>query len=132
MKLISWNVRGLGGSAKRRYVREVLRKNDVDMAMLQETKLEEWPKSWLANLWGTDNFESVFAPSISASGGILVMWEVSKFNLEQVEVERNFIVMRGRWLQDDMTCGIVVVYALSELDGQQAVWAAILDKIRDQ
>jgi len=37
-KIISMNVRRLGGSVKRRYLKDLIRKEQVDMVCLQETK----------------------------------------------------------------------------------------------
>jgi len=37
MKIISLNVRGLGGSIKRNYVRDLIRKEHVEIVCLQET-----------------------------------------------------------------------------------------------
>lgn len=39
MKILSWNVRGLGGATRRLVVKETLRSNKVQIALIQETKL---------------------------------------------------------------------------------------------
>ena len=38
MKIISWNVRGLGSSNKRRVIKDFLRLENPDVVMIQETK----------------------------------------------------------------------------------------------
>ena len=40
MKILSWNVRGLGSRVKRKRVRETVIKAAPDVVLLQETKLE--------------------------------------------------------------------------------------------
>ncbi|KAK8573748.1 hypothetical protein V6N13_009836 [Hibiscus sabdariffa] len=41
MRLRSWNVRGLGSTAKRKSIQHLLRRQRCVMAFLQETKMEE-------------------------------------------------------------------------------------------
>lgn len=41
MKVISWNVRGLGLRLKRRAIRGVLRRNRADIIFIQESKREK-------------------------------------------------------------------------------------------
>ena len=41
MKIMSWNVRGLGDVSRRRAVREMLRREKVQIALIQESKLKE-------------------------------------------------------------------------------------------
>ena len=40
MRIISWNVQGLGSKKKRSLVQSFLRSQDPDIVMLQETKRE--------------------------------------------------------------------------------------------
>lgn len=37
MKIVSWNVRGLGGASRRLVVKDLLRRQKVQIALLQET-----------------------------------------------------------------------------------------------
>lgn len=41
MKIIFWNVSGLGDRTKRRMVTEILKDNGADIFYLEETKLED-------------------------------------------------------------------------------------------
>lgn len=41
MKILSWNVRELGSLRKRSVVKNVLLKSQLDIVMLQESKLKE-------------------------------------------------------------------------------------------
>ncbi|GMJ01096.1 hypothetical protein HRI_003778800 [Hibiscus trionum] len=131
MRILSWNVRGLGGGAKRRSVDEVIRKNKVDMVVLQETKLEDVPSMWVSSLWYSDSFEMAVSPSMGASGGILIIWEGNKFNLINVVVYPNFIMLQGRWQQKDMVCCIVGIYAPTNVAGQKLVWDSVLTRLNE-
>jgi len=51
MKIISLNVRGLGGTLKRRYLSNLVSKEQADMVCLQETKCTEFNREKVCLLW---------------------------------------------------------------------------------
>lgn len=55
MKIISWNVRGLGSARKRTLIKELLKKEKADIVMQQETKLEVVDSKWIRSIWGSKN-----------------------------------------------------------------------------
>ena len=55
MKLLSWNVRGLGGAAKRREVSHLVRENKPFILCLQETKLPLLDAFVCNSIWGDVN-----------------------------------------------------------------------------
>lgn len=76
MKIVSWNVRGLGGREKRKAVKELLIREKPDIVILQETKKEKVDKRLITSVWGVRFKEWVVLPSIGKSGGIIVIWDV--------------------------------------------------------
>lgn len=42
MKLVSYNIRGIGGQAKKAAIRKLIREESIDLICLQETKVELW------------------------------------------------------------------------------------------
>ncbi|KAK8685472.1 hypothetical protein V6N13_041473 [Hibiscus sabdariffa] len=72
MRIVSWNVRGLGSAAKRQGVRDLLRKQHCDMAILLESKWEVATQLLVAKVWPGDVFDFAFAPSVGASGVFLL------------------------------------------------------------
>jgi len=71
MKLVSWNVRGLGGVEKRREVRKLVGEKSPLILCLQETKLVVCEESLCTSLWGHSNFAFSYRPSLGASGGVV-------------------------------------------------------------
>jgi len=53
MKIISLNVRGLGGSIKRRYLKELIFKEQVGMVCIQETKCSKFGEENCFNMCGS-------------------------------------------------------------------------------
>lgn len=55
MKIVSWNVKGLGNSRKNFSIKELLRKYKVDLILLQETKKHSTVKNCFRSLWRGKN-----------------------------------------------------------------------------
>ena len=55
MKIISWNIRGLGSRTKRRVVKDFLRLQNPDVVMFQETKREVCGKRFVGSVWMNGN-----------------------------------------------------------------------------
>ncbi|KAK8680604.1 hypothetical protein V6N13_109545 [Hibiscus sabdariffa] len=125
MRIISWNVRGLGSAAKRRGVRDLLRKQNCDMAILLESKWEVVTQWFMAMVWPGDVFEFAFVPSVGASGGILIVWDSSKFCLEFLDIFPHCAVIKGSWVVDRFSCGVMAVYAPCGLSEQFALWGEL-------
>jgi exonuclease III len=52
MKVVSLNMRGWGGSAKRRRLSSFLQQGKFDVCFLQETKISAIEDFLIQNLWG--------------------------------------------------------------------------------
>ena len=73
MKIISWNIRGLGSRKKMRVVKDFLRLQNPDVVMFQETKREVCDRRFVGSVWSIRNKEWVVIPVYGASGGILII-----------------------------------------------------------
>lgn len=71
MIVLSYNVRGLGGRVKKRTIKELVFSQKIDFLAIQETKLEAVSNSLRHKLWGSDDCDWAFLPSVGNSGGIL-------------------------------------------------------------
>jgi hypothetical protein len=82
--ILTWNVRGLNEGRKRLRIRNLLSKWKLDIACLQETKLELISNQLVQSLWRCPNVDWYHVASNGASGGILLMWDnrvVSKIDV---------------------------------------------------
>lgn len=75
MKIVSWNVRGLGSKKKRCVIKDLLVKIYPDVVIFQETKLEPVDRNVLKSLWEARNKGWSSLQSCGRSGGILIMWD---------------------------------------------------------
>ena len=78
--VLCWNIRGLNGSGKWDAVRDKINESACSIVCLQETKRDHFDTPFIRKFlqWCFDKF--AFAPSIGASGGILVAWISNHFN----------------------------------------------------
>ncbi|MCI03916.1 hypothetical protein A2U01_0024957, partial [Trifolium medium] len=97
MKIVSLNLRGWGGSAKRKRLSSFLQKGVFDVCLLQETKKASIEDYLIHSLWGYKD----------------VRWVVKE--PEGIKVERQGIVMH-----------IVNIYLPCSLSGKKKLWEDLL------
>lgn len=75
MKVISWNIKGLGNPSENFSVKYVFRKYKADVIMLQETKKPFIDKKCFQSVWGGTNRELFFTSASGSAGGMMIAWE---------------------------------------------------------
>lgn len=73
MKILSWNVRGLGRKSKRRMIKNMLISCGADIVILQETKKVEIERTLVNSIWGFHHKDWVSIPAIGSSGGLVII-----------------------------------------------------------
>jgi hypothetical protein len=71
MRVVSWNIRGLGGLVRRKEVRKLVGEKNPSIVCLLETKLSICDDFHCSSLWGNAPYAYSFRPSVGASGGLL-------------------------------------------------------------
>lgn len=95
MRLGSYNIRGIGGQAKNKDVKQLISNQKLDMLCLQDTKTDSFTRNVCVAMWGDEEVEWVSKPAVGSSGGILTMWNRSVFSLHATWLGSNFIGVRG-------------------------------------
>ncbi|TYH21375.1 hypothetical protein ES288_A04G039000v1 [Gossypium darwinii] len=78
MKIVSWNIRGLGSNIKIAMVNRLVRLYRMDICFLQETKLVEVSRDMISRMWGNDNFDFRFTAAVGRSGGLITIWDKAR------------------------------------------------------
>jgi exonuclease III len=125
MKIISWNVRGLGGFEKKREVSRLVREKNPFILCLQESKLSAVNNMVRNAIWNDDNVDFSFQPSIGASGGLVTLW-----NCNEVEVWSSFnmdyvLGIQGKFLKSGEKFTLLNVYAPCDSFRQLNLWHSI-------
>ena len=71
-KILIWNVRGLNSTSRQDSVRSIVDSSQSDIVCIQETKITGISRRIILSTLGLEFSYFVAAPSVGASGGILV------------------------------------------------------------
>ena len=110
INIISWNVRGLNCPNKRGDVKWVLRNFRCDIAILQETKMEEVTFATAISLWDRRSVDWIVLPLVGRPGGIVIIWDDQTLELIDSKVGTYAICGKFKSLNDDFAWGRIGVY----------------------
>lgn len=80
MKIISWNVSGLGCRVKRAVIKDILHSYISNIGLIQKTKLNSVFENVVKEIRGDSSVDNwVCCKAIGASRGIMVLWNGSAF-----------------------------------------------------
>ena len=95
MKLISMNIRGLGGMIKRKYISKLIKEQQVGFICLQETKCEHFSKEKCYQMWGSNEIDWIEVGAVNNGGGIITMWKKNCFELKGFRCGNNYSIIEG-------------------------------------
>ena len=116
MKILMWNVRGLGKPARRAQVREYVAREKIDIIGLQETVKTEFSNQDFQEIGGMTAFYWFCLPAKGRSGGILIGVKGDSYEVEDHEVLDFCIMMTLRNRKDNFRWHLVVVNGPAQHD----------------
>ena len=122
MNIISYNVRDLGRGVKWAAIRRLIKKENVDMICIQETKRESIDKTMWQSLWGDAEVNWEMQTAITTAGGILCLWSEQTFKLQMKVVGNGFIFLRGEWVREAQQISILTIYFPCEIQNKRILW----------
>ncbi|XVF79317.1 hypothetical protein PTKIN_Ptkin14bG0211600 [Pterospermum kingtungense] len=129
MKVVSWNIRGLGRAEKMRAVRRFLVREKFDFIAVQETKLKEVSPRIHRWLWGNETISFEVVVSDGNSGGLISVWRNDFFSVDLKYVSQRFILLLGTIKRSNFKCGIGNVYAPNNDSERLTLWKELQDII---
>lgn len=130
MKLLSWNVRRLGGHVKRKEVRALVKDKNPLILCLQETKLLLCDDRVCSSVWDRQAAAFSFRPSQGASGGLVTIWDVSEVEVWSTCSFEHVLSIHGRFIKTDEEFHLFNVYAPCEGGARQLLWAALSARLQ--
>ncbi|XP_045831047.1 exodeoxyribonuclease-like [Trifolium pratense] len=130
MKIISWNIRGLGGFEKRKEVLKLVGDLKPFIICLQETKLQSCDVFLCSTLWGSSSHAFSFRPSVGASGGLLTLWDTSEVEVWSTESREHVLWCRGRFVKSGEEFLLANVYAPCDDGAKQVLWDSLSMRIQ--
>jgi exonuclease III len=125
MKIISFNIRGLGAAEKKKEVRRLVSERKPSVLCIQESKLEVVDDFLCRSLWGSDPMAFSFKPSVGASGGIITVWDPSVVDVWMSINIDNCLIIKGNIVKNNDVFCLANVYAPCESRGRQVLWNAL-------
>lgn len=96
MKIISWNIRGLGSNLKKkRFLSKLVKHRKPDVLFIQESKLENVEQAVIQRIWGNPDVGFSISSSEGASGGLLTLWNSEIFKPHAITSHKHFILVEG-------------------------------------
>ena len=111
---------------KRKVIKDLVLDQRVDFLAIQESKFVVVTESLCRGLWGGDDFDWAFLPSVGNSGGIISIWRKSKSNLLFSFVGEGFVGVCLEWGSNKDRCFAVNIYSKCDLVAKQILWANLV------
>lgn len=124
-EIICWNVRGLNNPAKRKVVREFITSIRVNLACLQETKLDVIDQYLVLQCLGPSFDGFAYLSAMETRGGILLAWDTTTLFIDNVQLDPNFITGMVH-LKEGGTWWTSVVYRPQGDDLKLSSWKTYL------
>ncbi|XP_045791342.1 uncharacterized protein LOC123886049 [Trifolium pratense] len=125
MKIISWNIRGLGGPEKRKEVRQMVGELKPFILCIQETKLQNCDTFLSSTLWGSSSHGFSYRPSAGASRGLLTLWDSSEVEVWSTESREHVLWCHGRFSKTGEEFYMANVYAPCDDGAKQGLWESL-------
>jgi len=130
MKIISWNVRGLGGVVKRPEVRKLICEKSSFIVCLQETKVQVIDDYFGAAVWGTSLHSYSFRLAVGVSGGLLIMWDSSAVEVWSSASMEHALIIHGRFLHTNDEFYLFNIYAPCYNGAKQLLWNSLTEHLQ--
>jgi len=119
MKVISYNVRGLGGGEKRVEVRRLVHEKNPFVLCIQESKMSFVDDFLIKSIWGLTPCGYSYQPSVGASGGLITVWDSSLIDVWSSTSFGHVLVITSRVIVTGEDIVIINVYAPCEMEAKK-------------
>ncbi|GAU49673.1 hypothetical protein TSUD_91110 [Trifolium subterraneum] len=130
MKIISWNIRGLGGVEKRKEVRKLVGDLNPLIVCIQETKLQNCEDFLCVSLSGSSPYAFSFQPSVGAAGGLLTLWDPAEIEMWSTASSEDVLWCHGRFSKTDEEFFLANVYAPCEAGAKQVLLDSLSGRLQ--
>ncbi|GMI75027.1 hypothetical protein HRI_001172000 [Hibiscus trionum] len=130
LRIISWNIRGLGRRKKARAIRNLVKEKKPQVIFIQETKVGDISKQLLRRMGCDKSFDFVNAPADGSASGVLSMWNVGCFEKLDSFISRRFTVIIGKFRGNPIECGLINVYGPNDDAERKVFFIEILEVTR--
>ncbi|XP_071705294.1 uncharacterized protein [Rutidosis leptorrhynchoides] len=113
---------GVGKESKFGWLKNMCRVEKPNIMLLQETKLHTVDLQWICGLWGNQDCNFLQKEMVGKSGGQLIIWDTSYFDVSDSFVSNFFVGVRGMWKSTGAKFNLVNVYGPHDDQNKQLFW----------
>lgn len=130
MKVLSWNSRGLGHPSKKAALMELIHSEKPDILLIQETKLNQ---SEISRLIGQQKqYGGCTSEARGASGGILTMWNISKWSCSFVKTQQHWISVKLENRVNGTEVKIYNIYSPNHFREKEVCWTTLEEDLEEE
>ncbi|KAL8511368.1 hypothetical protein ACS0TY_017963 [Phlomoides rotata] len=131
MRILSYNVRGLGNGVKRKEIRDLICNQKIEICFIQETKMESIDIGVCRGIWGNRKCGWVSRQAIGRSGGIATFWDVEFIQCSSAWHLNGILVVNAVRTSDLADLCLINIYAPCNPRDKKELWG-ILNMVIDQ
>ena len=125
IKILSWNVKGVNDSSKRKLIKSVVRKQKVDLFCIQETKMQVMSKRVVISLGPRRFLDWRALNAMGSAGGVLICWDKRSLEILEWEEGQFSISCRFRNVGDGVVWVFTGVYGPFSKEERECLWEEI-------
>ncbi|CAL5362149.1 unnamed protein product [Camellia sinensis] len=125
MKIILWNIRGLGWKQKGGKIKKLVKSRSVVVLLLQETKGSNVDEMFVKSVWPFELMQFMAVDSEGSAGGLLCVWNPVAFKLVECCSSRNFLLLSGTF-NHSFDCVVVNNYAPNDGSSRGMLWDSLV------
>ncbi|XP_071715148.1 uncharacterized protein [Rutidosis leptorrhynchoides] len=110
MRILTVNIRGFNQKGKQGWFKKLIHDANPIIAAVQETRRKSFSDLWVENVWGSQYAKYASKECNGRSGGLLLIWDDSIFQVDQAVEGEFFIANKGKLSNFDSEFVIVNVY----------------------
>jgi hypothetical protein len=111
----------------REYQLEILfGKNDIEVCFLLETKRAMCCDGFIRMLWNNLSVKWSAVNSFNKFGGILAMWDDSKFMVQSIDCGGQWVALFGLHVEKQFNCAVIGVFAGTTVHERSELWDDLL------
>ena len=122
LKILSWNVRGVNDSSKRKVIKSVVRKQKVDLFCIQETKMQVMTEGVVRSLGPGRFLDWRVLNAMGSAGGVLICWDKRSLEILDWEEGQFSISCKFRNVGDGGIWVFMGVYGPFSREERESLW----------
>lgn len=127
MNFLSINIKGVVDSGKSNWIKNIKMSKKINFMCMQETLCSQGNKFIFDQFWGNSKNEMEWVEATGRSGGLVSIWDPSKFQKTNIIKDRNFILVQGNIIGESFLLYVLNVYAPQVLSEKRKLWNKILE-----